>query len=320
MSKKWMVVQPLPASWDVPPEGHAWSIDPFYQISRLVRARGTNIGEPNIPMDCDIYFLISFNISLLHQELEFIRKVHAHGKKVVVAFSQDNRFSTGDHLVDQYGNIYTDLVGEADLTISGMSGDLHIYGRFQDKVIPGGQFLERLNFSDEGIPREIDVLMSGNSLENAFGFAMEIALSIKTKFPWARVVYSLRDGFGYHENALRARGIEVARPPLVELLKRSKVYIDHQIRPRPGRVLDEAWYCRTPFIAHEDTYLSRIFPQYRYKKMSIDYIMDLYTGLSVRAVNDRPKLITDAARLAEWDYWENVKRRIEQRLFPGERL
>jgi hypothetical protein len=315
--KKWVVIHPLQTNWGIPDVNHPWGIDPFYQISRLTRAPGYHVTDSNIDMTANVYFLISFDISLINKEIEFVRQVHANGGKVVVAFSQDNRFFTGDHLVSNEGTSYIDLVNEADLTISGVSEDLHVYGRAQHKVIPGGQFLEHLNFSNPVETRNIDLLLSGNLSETGFAFALEIMLAIKEKFPLHRIVYCLRGGFPVYENILHKRGIECTTPPLIESLKKARIYIDHQIRPRPGRVLDESWYCRVPFIAHEDTYLSRLFPDFTYSKMSIDKIVELYENL-VNVINSEPAkefMFDKANRLAEYDYWENVKKRIEDKLY-----
>lgn len=313
MNKKWTLIQPLRAQWPIPNPNHPWDNNVFYTISKLLKANAFHIESSDIEMTSDIYFLVSFDIALIEKEILFVKKLHDFGKKVVVAFSQDFRFMVGDGLVDEKtGYMYTDLVKEADLTISGVSEKLHIYGRYQNKVISAGPFIENLNFSLPYHLREIDVLLSGPSGEQGFGLNLEIMLAIKEKFPNAKVAYSLRDGFNRRAQIMHQKGILVFTPPIINLLPNTKVYIDSQIRPRPGRVLDEAWYCRTPFISHDLTYLSRIFPEYSYSEMSIDKIVSLYSNL---IQEDYDTLMQRAGKLIEEDYYENVINKIENKLY-----
>lgn len=315
-SKKWTIIQPLRTQWDIPPlerDPNFYDNNAFYTISRLLRADAYHIDCPVINEDSDIYFLIAFDPALMLKELNFIRKMKAMGKKVVLAFSQDYRFLIGDALVSPEGVLYTDLVKEADLTMAGVSSKLKIYGRYQNKVIEGGPFLEDLNFN--AIPhneRKIDVLLSGPVGEQGFGLVLELMLTIKDRFPNDKIVYSLRPGLEDRKKIMEERGLIVLPPPLMGLIPNSKYYLDSQIRPRPGRVLDECFYCHTPFISHDLTYMSKLYPEFAYTEMNMTHIVDLYEKMKN---SDYNVLIQKASEIAKYDHYVNVITRLEERLY-----
>jgi hypothetical protein len=156
--KKWYILQPVyGGKWGVPDKNTPWSNDCNIALGRLLQAGGNHFSNDDIDMTADIYYMIIFNTDHYEKELEVIRKLRAKGSKVILTFSADMRFLTGEGLLGSTGINYTDICAEADLIISAVPDHIKLYGRYQYKVISMGVFLERLNFSSINDIKDIDI-------------------------------------------------------------------------------------------------------------------------------------------------------------------
>lgn len=311
INHKWCVIQPLRTRWKCPDSKSLWSNNSFANISRLLRADAYHIDDNDIPLDADIYFLSSFDIALIKKEIDFIKKVKSLGKKVVMAFSQDLRFLFGSGLMYD-GVLYTDLMKECDLVLSGISNELDMFGRQQYKVIPFGLPFERLNFSNKKYEdREIDILVSSSIGEECFPVTIEILYLLKEKFPDKKIVYSIDTGhidkYKYYIN-----DFTFVPGGLINYLPNAKVYFSPEIRPRPGRALIESFYCRTPFIACSWVYHANLFKEFNYNCLSMSKIIDCYSRL---LDSNYIEIIKKAEEIAEYDYFDNFYSRMISRLF-----
>jgi hypothetical protein len=197
-----------------------------------------------------------------------------------------------------------------------MPDSVDIFGRNAHKGMGYGLPVERLNFSC--IPyrdRDIDLLVSSSIGEENFAFTIETLLLIKKNYPDKRIVYSLN---GDHKDKVKPYenyGIEFFQSSrsksLIHCLPYAKVYFNPECRPRGGRAILEAFYCRTPFISSDLTVFSKAFPQYTYNVMHMTKISDMF-GEILEA--DYAKIIKQAEENMEEEYWDNFFPKLEKRL------
>ena len=278
LDKKWTFITPLRTSFDAPPIEEPYSIDVDRCLCRLLRANAYHIDYANtMTLDSDIYIIESFDISNLEKEIAFAKKLKSLGKKVVVGFSADYRFLLGNCLLSPSGNLYSALCKEVDVIMSGVHHSVDLYGRYADKVVDWGLPVENLDFTTKPYEqREIDVLMSASSGEEGLALNLELALTLKEKFPDMKLMYSMQEGHKERIKPFLNSGIIFVHQYLIDNLVNSKVYINPEVRPRGGRAMLDAWYCRTPFISCDTTIYSDIFPEFSYNHFNIKKIVENY--------------------------------------------
>jgi len=312
MNKKIIYIQPLQTSWKVPPLNAKWDNNTFYSFSRLLRADSYHINH-NIPLDADIYVICSYDIALIDKEIEFFKRVKSLGKKTVLSFSQDFRFLTGRFLVnDLSGNHFGELCKYSDIILSGMSNKIKVYGRYQNRVIDFGLPQERLNFSIPFENRNIDILISNNAGEENWGITVEFLLMLRDNYPNFNITYSTHINDNRITNELKNSKINFVPFVLIHYLAKAKMYVNLEIRPRPGRSLLESFYCRTPFVSCDSTYYSKLFSEYTY---SLNSIVDMFEATKKMVNSNYYELISDAEKIAEYDYFENFYKRLMKRLY-----
>jgi hypothetical protein len=318
--KKWLILQPVyGGKWDIPDANLPWTNDCNIGLGRLLQASGNHFSNNDIDMSCDIYYMIIFNVDHYEKELELIKKLKSLNKKVILTFSADMRFLTGEGLLGHTGINYTDLCAEADLIISGVPEHIRFYGRYQHKVISMGVFLERLNFHNEGIEKDIDILMTGSIFRNepSLSFGLELMCLLKEKYPDKRIVYPTKHkellAPKYSQLDLIDADAYMYSTGLVPLLQRTKIYINPELRPNPGRAMIEAFYCRVPYICSSMSYPSKWMPDFTYDCMDFNKILEQYD----KVINtDTNWIIKKAETLVEDDYFDKAIQKIMNRLYP----
>lgn len=312
MIKKSTMIQPLRARWNAPPENAPWDNNSFATLTRLFRSNAFHIEDPGIDMTSEMYIMCSFDIGLLPKEIEFVKRIKDMGKKFILSFSQDLRFLIGNCLVHESGLHYGELCDYADVILSGVASKIRIYGRNQHKVLDFGVPCERLNFSSKPYEfREIDFLVSNNIGEENWGVATEFLLMLVDKFPSKTIVYSTN----LPENKIHPKlrnTVKFVPSGLIYYLGNAKSYINLELRPRPGRSLLESFYFRTPFISCDSTYFSRLFPNHTFDGYDLVKVMELCEDI---ISTDYNKLISEAERIAEFDYFDNFYPRLLERLY-----
>jgi hypothetical protein len=318
--KKWYILQPVyGGKWGIPDKGLPWSNDCNITLGKLLQAPGGHFSNDDIDFTADIYFMIIFGVGHYEKEIELIKKLKSLGKKVILTFSADMRFLTGEGLLGDTGINYTDLCAEADLIISGVPEHIKIYGRSEHKTISMGVFLERLNFSTPYDQKDIDILMTGSIFRNepTLSFGLELMSMLKDKYPDKKIAYPTKYkqllqskyptiDFIDADNYMYDKG-------LVPLLQRSKVYINPELRPNPGRAMIEAFYCRVPYICSSMSYPSKYILDFTYDYMNFEVILNQYE----RILNsNQTEIIQKAEQLAEEDYFDKAIVRIMSRLYP----
>jgi len=318
--KRWYILQPVyGGKWSIPDASLPWTNDCNIALGRLLQAPASHFSNEDIDLTADIYYMIIFNVDHYEKELELIKKLKSLNKKVILTFSADMRFLTGEGLLGHQGINYTDLCAEADLVISGVPENIKFYGRYQHKVISMGVFLERLNFSNSVLPKDIDILMSGSIFRNepSLSFALELMCILKEKYPDKKISYPTRHKWLLQPRYPQIDFIEAEdymyNTGLVPLLQRSKVYINPELRPNPGRAMIEAFYCRVPYICSSMSYPAKYIPDFTYDNMNFDTIINQYEML---INSDLTKIMRTAEELAEEDYFDNAIQRIMDRLYP----
>lgn len=313
--KKWTWITPLQTSWNPPDVNEGYTIDAERNFTRLIRANAFHIDyNEQIDLSSDIYVIVQFDINNLEKEVEFAKKIKDLGKKLVVCYSADLRFLLGNCFVSPRGMLYTELCKYADVILSGTGIDIDIYGRYYNKVLPWGLPVERLNFSDRPYnERQIDVLISSSAGEESFAFEFELEMILLERSPNIKIVHSLQECHKTWLDPFRNKGVEFVHESLIKNLVNTKVYINPELRPRGGRALLDAWYCRTPFISSDMTFYSQIFPKYTYSRMHINKIADLYENI----INTNyENLIKEADRQIEPLYFDNAVKELMNRLYP----
>lgn len=94
VDRKWVVIEPsmtLTGRAEIPSENDAWTNNNFINLARLLKAPRYHILNDQIE-PADVYYLISCIDTHIDKEIEFIKKAHARGSKVIVALSTDARF------------------------------------------------------------------------------------------------------------------------------------------------------------------------------------------------------------------------------------
>jgi hypothetical protein len=314
-NKKVVILQPshnhgVKAAQDKP-----WDNDSFSNLSRLFNAPLYNITDQDIPLDADIYLICNCFISLLEQEIEFAKKVKSLGKKVIVCFSHDYRFTLGADLMTPNGILYTDLCEVADVIAGGVNTHLNLYGRFQHKVFEM-EILENLNFSLPYEQRDIDFLTCAQASDTSLSLEVELLLLFKEKYPDKKVCCLAHGNSVEITKKLQARFPQIYFPinegqSLLYYMKRAKCFCNVENRPRPGRMLIEAYYCRTPFIGPSCAYFSRLCFEFSYLWFDYDYILEKYEKISKETYND---LVLNMEQTAQFYSIENVEKRIIEKL------
>ena len=321
MQEKYLILQPTHKNGTLMPTNAQWSNDSFLNMSRLLNAKLFHIDDYNIDLNADIYHICNFDIELIEKEIEFAKARKGEGAKIIVGFSQDLRFLHCDGLMNSNGFLWTNLCEVADAVTSGISSDLKMYGRQQDKVIDWGELLEPLNFSYPYDKRPIDFLTSGPIGEQSLSFELELLLTLKEKYPEKRFVSCIH---GIHHEKIRKLAkrypqIEfpfnpdnpIAGKPLLFYLQQAKVYCNPEVRPRPGRAMMDAFYCRVPFISSSWTYFSRLCPEFKFNRNDIWEIVEKYEKI---LESDYNILIKDMEKNAEYDLYWNVLDRAKKKI------
>jgi hypothetical protein len=320
--KKWYILQPVyGGKWGIPDINTPWTNDSNITLGKLLQAPANHFSNDDIDFSADIYILIIFGTGHYPKELELIKKLKSLNKKIIIAFSADDRFQTGAGLLNSDGLNYTDLCSEADLIWSALPAHIKVYGRYQHKVIDMGIFLERVNFSLPYENRDIDILLSGSIYrhEPSLSYTLELMCMLKEKYPEKRIVYPTM----YHEllTPLYPQ-IEFLVPDeymykqgMVPLLQRTKIYINPENRPNPGRAMVEAFYCRTPYVCSRHSYAAKYYPDFTYDYFDLIHMVEQYEKI---LESDRDSIIKKSEQLAENDYFENKIQEIMNRLYPEE--
>lgn len=321
-SKKWLIMQPIAGGeWQTPNPNLKWDIDCNVGLGRLLHSGASCVGNARIDMTADIYVMLCAYPHAYEKEIEFMKTVKARGAKVVLCISTDYKFLTGYELMNNNGLLYTALCNEADVIIPGIPSHMKLFGRYQHKVIDMSLFLERLNFSLPYEQRDIDILLSGSIDRNelTLAFALEIMLMLKEKYPEKRIVYPtakkdilqpLYPQIEFQE----VRGI-ANNQGLVPWLQRSKIYINPDARPGPGRAVIEAFYSRTPYICSTMCYASKYNPNFTYDFINFETIINQYDKL---LNSNREEVLSNCEKLAEEDYFDNAIKRLMKKLYPNQ--
>jgi len=297
------------------PKSMIWTNDSFDTSAKLFGAKLYHILDEDIDRTADLYYIINFDINLIDKEIEFATQMKQRGAKILVSYSQDVRFLHGGGLWNSKGFIYTDLCEVADMIVCGISQDIKIYGRYQDKVIQMGEIIEDNDFSIPYEERDIDLLTSGAIGEECLGFELEFLSLIKQKFPEKRVVSIIHSYYGSLIDILRKKYPLIEFPndgtSFINYLQRAKVYCNPELRPRSGRSLVEAYYCRTPFISSSMMYHSKMCPNFTYNSSSIVDWVNIYELL----INSNYKdIVFKMEEVAKFDMFENVYKRILEKI------
>lgn len=305
----WVMVNPTHRNGRTVRKEMMWSNDSFDNLARLLGAKLYHILDANIDEMADAYYIANFDINLIEKEIEFAKKMKVRGAKILAAYSQDVRFLHGAGLVNDNGTLWTGLAEVADVISSGINPDLKIFGRYQPKVIPMGEVVEDNNFSIPYEQRDIDLLTSGAIGEECMSFEFEFLSLIKERHPEKRVVSCIHGCYANVIERLKANfpWIEISTEPLLGLMQRAKVYCNPELRPRPGRSLVEAYYCRTPFISSDMMYHSKLCQEFTYKWSSIVMWADVYDEV---LQSDYNEVIRKMEERAVEDNFENVYNRI----------
>jgi hypothetical protein len=314
--ERWIIIQPTHVDRRLLPQDNPWGNDSFNNLSRHFNARLYHIDDKELDMTADVYWLINFNIELIEKEIEFIKSVKAKGAKVIIGFSQDGRFLQGIGLINSKGTIYTELCAVADGIVSGVDSSLGFFGRYEHKVINAGEIVENLNFSNSNIIRDIDIVGSGSVPDKTLAFELEVFMMIKNKYPDTKIMACIPDNMGDFKLNIMKKYPDIEFPmslqvSLIDCMKRSKVYFNPDLRPRGGRTLNEAYYCRTPFIGSGFTYASHICKEYSYSRINLKEIMEKYELIKN---NDRNIIIKTMEERAKEDSIEEVYKRIKEKL------
>lgn len=316
--KKWVLMQGVPnGRFNAPPKDTPWTNDTNVALCKMLQANASHVNNNDIDYTADIYILILLETELYERYLEFIKEVHSRGAKVILCVSSDHRFMVGQGLLNSRGINYTDICAEADLIFSQVPESLKLYGRYQSKVIGVGMIPERVNFGLPYDQRDIDILLSGTiPAELSLSYAIEIMMMLKEKYPDKRIVYPTQ-----YVNILQPRypSIEFVHvnsvtpgSGLVDLLRRSKHYINPELRPTAGRAMVESFYCRTPYVCSSMSFASKYFPDFTYDNMNLEHIVNQYDKM---LNSNRGEIIQKAEQLAEEDYFGNLMIRVMDRLY-----
>jgi hypothetical protein len=308
-------------AWGAPSPNIPWDIDCNVGLGRLLHCGASCVGNANIDMTADIYVMLCAYPHAYEQEIEFIKTVRSRGAKVILCISTDYKFLTGHELMNSNGILYTALCKEADIILPGIPSHMKLFGRYQHKVIDMSLFLERINFSLPYEQRDIDILLSGSIDRNelTLSFAIEIMLMLKERYPEKRIVYptakkDLLQPLYPEIEFQEVKGI-ANNQGLVPWLQKSKIYINPDARPGPGRAVIESFYCRTPYICSSMCYASKYYSDFTYDHINFETIVSQYDKL---LNSDRNEVIKKSEQLAEEDYFDKAILRLMERLYPNQ--
>lgn len=306
--------------YESPPNpNEGWSSNTERNFRRLLQAPCWNLNNVHkIDMSkIDAFLVPQWNIAWIDKEVNLCKNLHEAGVKVVTAYSHDLRFLIGNCMInEETGTLYTATCEYADLIISGLPEDLHMFGRYEDKVISFGWPFERIKFTSKPFEqRSIDLLVSSSCGMEALGWTLELLLTLKERFPDKRIVFSI-DPAHAHKYLQYSDKLEFVPGGLIPLLCNSKAYLNPELRPRTGRAIHESFMCDTPFISSSLTYYSKLYKDFTYSKMDMIEIGDKYELI---LNTEYEKLILDSSVVAEGEYWDVQYKRLIERLFSNPR-
>ena len=312
--KKWCWITALYAKWAAPDPNEIWTRNSERNFTRLIQSPAYHVNFANeIDFDkFDIFVLVNFNMEDFEKEIDFLKKVKQAGKKSVLCFSADYRFTLGNCLANSKGTIYTDLCEHADVILSGMPEEFGLFGRYQEKVLPWALPLERKNFSLSYNHRIIDMAFSSSAGEESFAFNLELMLMFKQRHPDMNILYTLHDQHKDWIKLYQNRGIDFKHIDLMDYLPKTKVYVNTEVRIRGGRAMEEAWHCRTPFISSDATFYNKIFPQFSFNKLNMKNIVDMYDEI---IASDYNTLIKEAELRVEPLYFDNMVQSLVDKIY-----
>lgn len=315
VKEKWLILNPTHHNGGIAPTNLGWTNDSFLNASKFFQAPLYNISN-NIPLGFDVYWFVQYAIGDIEKEIEFMKKVKSTGAKVFLTFSHDLRFLHGSGMMNESGLLWTELCKYTDGIGSGISDELKIFGRYQDKVVSLGDILLDYNVSKPFDERTIDILISGPPGEQFLSFGLETLLLIKERHPEKRIVCLVQHHHKELIFKLRKLYPQIEFPlegvtSLMQYMVDAKVYYNPEVRPRPGRAMMEAYYCRVPFISYASTYFSRICKEFSYDTMSIVDIADIYEKL---ILSDIPEVIRTMEERGKFDFAESFYNRIANKL------
>jgi hypothetical protein len=312
---KFVIIQPSHVDGRKLSKDSLWSPDSFNNLSRLFDAQLFHITHNNIDETADVYWLINFDIELLDKEIAFLKRMKEKGKKIIVGFSQDRRFLMGQGLLNSRGTLYTELCDVADVVSSGMSKDLFIFGRYENKVVHFGEIFEEVNLSIPVEQRDIDFMVSGEKNGDTLAFELELLLMINQHYPERKLACCVPNEVKIKE-ALKVKYPQIFFPdssiPFIGWLKHSKYYCNMELRPRSGRCMIESYYCKVPFISSKYTYHSNLFYELAYNYYDTEQIFQGYDYMTSLPYE---MLISTMEERATYDKFESVYNRIIHKLF-----
>lgn len=322
VDRKWIIVEPsMVGNSGIISNQAPWTNNNFINLSRLLNAKRYHITSSELYQDsADAYYLISCIDTNMEHELAFIDHAHSRGAKVVLAISIDGRFLSGHGLFSYTtGIIYTELCKKVDAIISGIPININMYGKYQNKVVELGEFVEELNFSilpyDQ---RSINLLSAGSPDECTFSFSVVLFEMLKEKYPSHRFIHSFRSDPSYTNtiNLIRDKCpfLELSQEPFYHLLKHSKGFVNLEVRPRFGRIILEAWYHRVPSISSSNVYFSKLFPDFNYSYIDFAKIIECYDKM---VEYNYEETMRKAEKILEYDYAQNSYNRVCQMLDKG---
>ena len=316
---KWIWISPLQGYAPPPPlTNNDYTIDSEYVFRRFIQASAYHIDyslNNQIPLDADIYVIVSFDIGNLEKEIEFAKQVKANGKKLIVCYSADLRFLIGNCLISPRGTLYTELCKYADVILSGTGRGINIYGRYADRVLEWALPLEKRNFSDRPFEnRDIDVLISGSAGCECLSFELEFMFMLKEKYPDLKIVHSSQQGNKVYVDLFKDKGITFVHELLIKNLVNAKAYVNLEIRPRGARVGVDAFYCRTPMMLCESTLFSELLPEFSYPMtMHLPNMVKTYEKMRDTDYN---QTLQTMEKNAENLYFDNEIHNLMNRLYP----
>lgn len=315
ITEKWALIQPTHVDRRLLAPDSGWSNDSFNNISRLFQARVYHTTDPEIDETADVYWNINLNMAYIDKEINFLTKMKDKGKKIVVGFSQDTRFMIGNDLINDQGYIYTDLCKVADVIGGGINPDLEMFGRYQHKVVDMGEILEPLNFSIPYEDRNIDLLISGELNGKTLPFELEFASMIYEKYPNTKITICVPDYVTFKESVIKKYPHfsfpSSEKITFLNCMRDSKVYLNLECRPRGGRTLIEAYYCRTPFIACVNNYHTNLCKESSY---TFNDLGEMVGGYERLLYSNHKKNIEIMEERALNDYFEPVYNRMKTKL------
>jgi hypothetical protein len=268
-----------------------------------------NILEPQNE-DADIHLVSNGGYDTIQLEIDFIRKMKAKDKKVIVGMSADGRWLNGLGLLSAEGHHYTEVLIEADAIISEVNPNWKVYGRYQHKVIPISEPLEHFIFKSAKI-KDIDVLLAGTT--HHLAYAVEAAYMLLDKNPEYKCIIGTSPQY---IEAFRKRhprlNFEFTGPhsTFEEYLKRSKILLNLEMKPRGGRVPMWGYYAGIPVVCSSGAFYSQLYPSLAFDRIDLEYIVDR----AECALQNSTELINNAKEIARPYYFPEWIKTIYRKL------